>query len=64
MTWTTSQEKYEGEWKHDQPDGQGTYYWFEPRSEFKVIKTIFKGTWKGGKRQGLGVFYHSGGCKL
>ena len=32
--------------------------------EVKNLKTIFKGFWKSGKRQGYGCFYYNNGCKI
>jgi hypothetical protein len=50
MNWTTAGERYEGTWKNDQLSGEGSYYWYEQRPEGRIVKTIFRGQWKAGKR--------------
>jgi hypothetical protein len=32
MNWYTTYEKYDGEWRGDQPNGMGSYYWFEGKN--------------------------------
>lgn len=48
MNWFTESQKYEGEWKDDLQNGLGTYYWFDGKIEFKIIKNIYKGNWMNG----------------
>ena len=43
MTWTDGQ-KYDGEWKDDQPDGKGNFNW--PNGD------RYLGDWKDGQRNG------------
>ena len=62
MTWLSVHEKYEGDWKNDLPDGEGTYYWFEPKQDTRTIKTLYKGEWSKGKREGHGSFFYNNGC--
>jgi hypothetical protein len=64
MNWYTTYEKYDGLWKDDQLNGGGTYFWFEGRNESRNIKTVFKGHWKAGKRDGFGAFFYNNGCRL
>ena len=64
MNWLNAHEKYCGEWKNDLPDGYGEYFWYENKVEFKIVKNIYKGFWKEGKRNGLGAFLYSNGCRF
>lgn len=48
MNWLTESSKYEGEWKEDLQNGLGTYYWFDGKIEYKIIKNIYKGNWLNG----------------
>ena len=41
----------------------GTYYWFDGKIDYKIIKNIYKGNWVHGERQGYGSFFYSNGCK-
>lgn len=29
-------------------EGEGTYYWFDGKIEYKLVKNIYKGKWKRG----------------
>jgi hypothetical protein len=64
MHWISAFEKYEGMWSNDLPEGQGTYYWLENRTETKTIKTIYRGEWKQGRREGYGAFFYNNGCRM
>lgn len=64
MNWYSCFQRYEGDWSKDLPEGTGTYFWFEGKNEIKNLKTIYKGSWKAGKREGYGCFYYNNGCKL
>lgn len=63
MNWLTESSKYEGEWKEDLQNGLGTYYWFDGKIEYKIIKNIYKGNWLNGQRHGFGSLFHSNGCR-
>ena len=45
--------KYEGDWKNDQKNGKGTYYW--PNGD------KYSGDWLNGHRTGNGVYYYKSG---
>ena len=64
MNWISSFQRYEGHWENDKLSGSGTYYWFQNKTDSKVIKTIFKGQWIEGKREGYGSFFYNNGCRL
>lgn len=63
MNWYSKHEKYNGEWKDDQPDGYGEYFWYENKVEYKIFKNMYKGYWKCGKRNGFGCFFYSNGYR-
>ena len=46
------------------PHGYGEYYWYENKTEYKILKTIYKGNWVNGRRDGFGVFFYSNGCRF
>ncbi|KAI8894714.1 hypothetical protein BC833DRAFT_603866 [Globomyces pollinis-pini] len=64
MTWTTTNEEYEGEWDNI-PHGQGTYTWKlnRIRDHQFPCENMYKGNWVDGKRHGFGIFYYSDGSR-
>ena len=64
MNWWLSGERYEGEWRDDDPHGRGSYYWFEGKGESRIIKTIYRGEWVVGKRNGVGMFLYGSGSRI
>ena len=63
MNWFSQNQKYEGEWKDDNQHGLGSYFWFDGKIEYKIVKNIYKGYWENGQRNGYGSFFYSNGCR-
>lgn len=64
MNWAAHHERYRGSWENDVPHGHGEYYWFDNRIEYKIMKNLYRGQWKEGKRDGFGIFHYSNGCRF
>lgn len=63
MHWVTRNEKYDGEWKSDKPEGLGTHVWLEQKKAHQVLRNRYQGEFKDGLRHGFGIFFYANGAR-
>jgi len=63
MHWVTRNEKYDGEWKLDKPEGLGTHVWLEQKKEHQILRNRYQGEFLNGLRHGFGTFFYANGAR-
>ncbi len=65
MIWKDLDELYCGDWLNDLPHGNGEHIWGDSSSKLatRQLCNIYRGSFEGGVRSGLGTFFYSNGSQ-
>lgn len=63
MHWLSRNEKYDGEWKLDKPEGLGTHVWLEQKKAHQILRNRYQGEFLNGLRHGFGTFFYANGAR-